>query len=299
MTIPEISKTEHRSSRPVSPVNSVMSTSALSAAASQRSKTSFFGKWTQRTVRSPLLTVTSAALSNTDPIVDKLILKNSRLRGQNEELKEVSDINRSTLEKLACDLNHMGEECTELRRSLCMFSAELKQPTKHSQTTVQSSLTVYGDLQDKLNSVQDKLDFTQECKKILKHSLREKEEEIAILEGKLQCAQNNKSKRLTPREAVSLQDSLNNEQSQIILLHRSVVDKDNQSSSVRADLYNAQYSCKQLLHQRDQLSHRVTGHDEQLSALHLENDILANRVAVAERTVEKVKTLLFSFKQQR
>jgi hypothetical protein len=74
-----------------------MSMSAPSAVASQASKTSFFGKWTQRTVRSSLVTVKSAASSNTDPIVDELILKNSVLRGQNEELKEVSDINRSTL----------------------------------------------------------------------------------------------------------------------------------------------------------------------------------------------------------
>jgi chromosome segregation ATPase len=156
-------------------------------------------------------------------------------------------------------------------------------------------LTVHGDLQDKLNSVQDKLDFTQECKKILKHSLREKEEQIAILEGKLQCTQNNKSKQLTPREAVSLQHSLNNEQSQIILLHRSIVDKDSQTSSLRADLHNTQNSYNQILHQRNQLSHKVTGHDEQLSALHLENDILANRVACCRKDGREGQDSSFQF----
>jgi chromosome segregation ATPase len=52
---------------------------------------------------------------------------NLALQNQFDELKEVSDLNRSTLQQLAEDLADKDQECTGLRKSVCMLNAEQAQ----------------------------------------------------------------------------------------------------------------------------------------------------------------------------
>jgi chromosome segregation ATPase len=72
------------------------------------------------------------------PVSSGRATQNSSLQDRFDELKEVSDLNRSTLQRLAEDLANKDQECEELRESVCMLTAEQGQATdtikdKHDQ----------------------------------------------------------------------------------------------------------------------------------------------------------------------
>jgi chromosome segregation ATPase len=68
------------------------------------------------------------------------------LQDRYDELKEVSDLNRSTLQRLANELATKDQECMELCKSNCMLRAELEQTMETLQHSVQSKDQVFRDL---------------------------------------------------------------------------------------------------------------------------------------------------------
>jgi chromosome segregation ATPase len=104
-------------SRRASPVDSIMSVAPL-AAPSPAYNRGVFG----RSSPTPSIASTTTIFPPAVPATSNLALQN-----QFDELKEVSDLNRSTLQQLAEDLADKDQECTGLRKSVCMLNAEQAQ----------------------------------------------------------------------------------------------------------------------------------------------------------------------------
>jgi chromosome segregation ATPase len=109
-------------SRRASPVDSIMSVAPL-AAPSPAYNRGVFG----RSSPTPSIASTTTISPPAVPATSDLALQNTSLQNQFDELKEVSDLNRSTLQQLAEDLADKDQECTGLRKSVCMLNAEQAQ----------------------------------------------------------------------------------------------------------------------------------------------------------------------------
>jgi chromosome segregation ATPase len=120
--LPEASETKLHLSRSTSPVDSFMSieTPLVPSPAYQ---SGVFERWPRS---SPIPSVMSLP-----PLVallpSGLATQNSSLQDRYDELKEVSDLNRSTLQQLVEELANKDQECAELRESVCMLTVEQEQ----------------------------------------------------------------------------------------------------------------------------------------------------------------------------
>jgi FtsZ-binding cell division protein ZapB len=279
--------TEHKLDlcRPSSPTDSVMST-VPSLAPSQASKTSIFGRW-QRTTPAPSVISVATSPEFTD---SELSIKNSMLQAQLEQLQEVSTINRTTLQQLADDLEGKDTECAKLRNSVNMLDAMLEQaalsPGADAATSPNAELEV----------LQEKLEFANACRRTLKRSLREKEQEIVTLQETLDgCAAHGNN---TASAALDIQSCLKNARDTITDLQLTIQGKDEQLSTLHSELDSTKISHGELVNECDDLSRNVTTQQDQLTSLRIENDVLANRAAAAEATVNKFKSHVSTFTQQ-
>jgi chromosome segregation ATPase len=119
--------------------------SAVSSPGS-RGGNSIFGRWS-KSYPTPSIISTSTTTSS--------------LQDRFDELKEVSDLNRSTLQRLANDLATKDQECMELRKSDRMLRAELEQTIETLQHSVQSKDQISRDLatsNEQLTSLQHEND---------------------------------------------------------------------------------------------------------------------------------------------
>jgi chromosome segregation ATPase len=69
---------------------------------------------------------TSTSSLSVDPIVSDLVRKNTMLNNELNEVKEVSNLNQSTLQVLARDLEIKDQECTVLRQSVHTLKADFE-----------------------------------------------------------------------------------------------------------------------------------------------------------------------------
>jgi chromosome segregation ATPase len=153
--LPDVSEAMLDVSRPELPVDSVMSISsstALSATPSQASKSGIFGRW-PKSSPTPYIISKSTTSPPFAPATNDLVLRNAVLQDQFDELKEVADLNRSTLQRLADELANKDHECMELRKSVYMLNAELRQAMETFHHSVKGKDDQLSMLQIELDSI--------------------------------------------------------------------------------------------------------------------------------------------------
>jgi chromosome segregation ATPase len=69
---------------------------------------------------------TCAPSPSVDTLVSELLRKNATLQDELDEVKEVSNLNQSTLQIVAKDLESKDQECAELRHSVHTLKADLE-----------------------------------------------------------------------------------------------------------------------------------------------------------------------------
>jgi hypothetical protein len=174
-SLPEASETKLGLSRSISPVDSFMSVETP-LVPSPAYKSGVFGRWPRSSPTPSIMSLPPLFA----PVTSGLASQNSSLQDRFDELKEVSDLNRSTLQRLAEDLANKDQECAELRESVCMLTAEQGQATdtikdKHDQI---SALQVNVDsLKVSHDNLAHEHDHTSRDLIIAK-------EQVALLQGK-------------------------------------------------------------------------------------------------------------------
>ncbi|EAT85019.1 hypothetical protein HBI56_076300 [Parastagonospora nodorum] len=258
-----------------------------SLAPSQASKSSFFNRF-QRTpsTSSVVSTATNTSKSSSE---STLSAKVTILDARNEELSQVNDLNRLTLQKLAEDLELKELECTDLRRTTSTLEAELEQ-TVHLNSTSSSSYIL------DLEAMQEKLELSEGCQKELKCSVRAKEEEISELTIKI--AELAGADESAAAAASNLTRSLSDAHQEITDLLNTIKDKDVQLSAVSSDLDTANLFQEKLLEEHCEYSHNACKQQDQVASLQKENDTLAMRAAAAEFKNARYATHIDTFTKQ-
>jgi chromosome segregation ATPase len=249
---------------------------APSVAPSQALKTGCIGKRANRTASVPSRASIYTTSPVVDPTIDELTFKNTILRTQIEELKEVSIINHLTLQKLADDLGSKDQECAELCGTIRMLGVELKNAEQSIQTNASNN----------------------ECMKTLERSLCQKEKEIAFLKTKLLSSSDNSADDLSAGKTSSLKKILKQERPRSVGFECLIGEKDNQRFSLQTSLGDMQLAHKKILHERSQLSHEIAAQNELLSSLQSENNNLTNRSTIIKQAVSKINTLIQEMNEQ-
>jgi chromosome segregation ATPase len=153
-----------------------------------------------------------------------------------------------------------------------------------------------NELQAKLVTLQEKLDFTTGCNQVLKRSLRAKEEEVADLEEQLHTHRDTDHTDSVP--SVDAQEKLSDAQARVVELQGTIQDKQALSLVHDAEMSDLKASRKKLQQEHDQLLCDKSDLSQQIKSLQRENDDLAARVASADTTAAKCISVARSFTQQ-
>jgi chromosome segregation ATPase len=251
-TTPSISISQDKldlSSHPASPTDSLMSTTP-SLAPLQASRRGFFNSFQRPALSSSSVTSVATTSKSTEAAQSAKI---AALQQEIEQLKEMADINQLTMRDVADDLQKKDMECADLRCTVSMLDAGLKQAV---QPIIAASA---APSQLELKTMQENLEFANDCRQTLKRSVRAKEEEMVKLADKIEeLAQELKgADKSTAAASSNLLRSLNNANDQLADLQRTITDKDERLATVSSELFTAKLFHDKLLQEHGEYSHNA------------------------------------------
>jgi chromosome segregation ATPase len=239
------------------------------------------------------------AVGDVQASIRTLELKFEQAKAERDEARTKFEQLRTTTNNQLHNSDETIDACNDRMKALYIDKCKLQQQLDRAifeVQTLKAQRNGANELQAKLVTLQEKLDFTNGCNQVLKRSLRAKEEEVADLEKQLHTHRDTDHTDSLP--SVDAQEKLPDAQAQVVELQRTIQDKQDLSLMHDAEMSDLTASLKKLQQALDQLLCDKSDLSQQIKAHQRENDDLAARIASAETTTAKCKSIARSFSQQ-